>query len=69
MVEKRCYFKKIYDTESKEGLAYLNRFIIDKNKCRSCLGYIGIETCEYHITEQEVNEGGLVRLAKTLKSL
>jgi len=65
---EKCYFKKISDSESKEGEAYLKRFDINFKKCKfKCSGYIGYGNCENFITQNEVNQGGLVRIASKLE--
>jgi len=61
----RCYFKKIIKTESVEGETFLKRFVVDYKRCRfKCSGFQDYGTCEYFITQEEVNQGGLARLIK-----
>ena len=64
----KCYFKTILESESKEAEAYLKRFDIDFKRCRfKCSGYVGYGDCENFITQNEVNEGGLVRIARKVE--
>ena len=58
-----CYFKKICNTQSKEGLAFLRRFELDVEYCRDKCGGQEIR-CGKYVTQQEVNAGGLVKLVK-----
>jgi len=58
-----CYFKKIVETESRGGIAFLRRFELDVERCQKiCLGYD--TSCGKYINQNDVLEGGLVRLVK-----
>lgn len=60
---EKCYWKRICETESQEGLAFIKRFVIDSHKCRViCEGYSN--QCDYYTTSQDVNEGKLAQLVR-----
>jgi hypothetical protein len=64
MEDNRCYWNKIVKTESREGKAFINRFEINIDRCRSCSGY---ERCGKYLTSKEaLEEGSLIKFIKKL---
>lgn len=57
-----CYWKKICNTESREGIAFMRRFGVDYERCRTRCD--GSNKCGLYLTLDQANEGELARLLK-----